>query len=184
MSNFDRMFDIVVGHEGGFTDDSADVGNWTGGAVGAGTCRGTKFGISAAAYPDLDIANLTLDDAKAIYQRDHWQHVAGDRLPGPLALLVFDASINNGPSRAARWLQQVVQVPQDGLIGQRTLDAVTRSAARPGGIVDLCVEFLAQRLMFMTSLPSWRTFGLGWARRLCRLPYETLDENQHDPQVS
>ena len=36
MSNFDRMFDFVVGHEGGFTANPADSGNWTGGAIGAG----------------------------------------------------------------------------------------------------------------------------------------------------
>ena len=71
MSNFDRMFDIVVGHEGGYTANPADRGNWTGGAIGSGTCRGTRFGISAAAYPGLDIANLTIDAAKALYQRDY-----------------------------------------------------------------------------------------------------------------
>jgi hypothetical protein len=66
MGNFDRVFDIVVGHEGGFTANPADCGNWTGGVIGTGTCRGTRFGISAAAYPDLDIANLSLDAAKAL----------------------------------------------------------------------------------------------------------------------
>ena len=112
MSNFDRMFDIVVGHEGGFTANPADPGNWTGGTIGAGICRGTKFGISAAAYPDLDIANLSLDAAKALYQRDYWQRIAGDRLPSAVALLVFDAAVNNGIGRAARWLQQVARVPR------------------------------------------------------------------------
>jgi lysozyme family protein len=180
MSNFDRLFDIVVGHEGGFTADPADPGNWTGGAIGTGTCRGTRFGISAAAYPDTDIAGLTLDAAKALYQRDYWQRISGDRLPAALALLVFDAAVNNGIGRAARWLQQVAQVSQDGVIGQRTLAAVDQSVARPGGITDLCAEFQAQRLLFMTSLPTWKTFGLGWARRLCRLPYESLDEDQRD----
>ena len=87
MGNFDRVFDIVVGHEGGFTANPADCGNWTGGVIGTGTCRGTRFGISAAAYPDLDIANLSLDVAKALYQRDYWQRIAGDRLPASLALL-------------------------------------------------------------------------------------------------
>src|ERR1700733_16121152 len=142
MSNFDRMFDIVAGHEGDFTADPADSGNWTGGAVGAGTCRGTRFGISAAAYPDLDIAALSLDAAKALYQRDYWQRIAGDLLPAALALLVFDAAINNGTNRALRWLQQVAQVPQDGVIGPRTFDAIGHAAARPGGITDLCAEFL------------------------------------------
>ena len=172
MSNFDRMFDIVAGHEGDFTADPADPGNWTGGAVGAGTCRGTRFGISAAAYPDLDIAALSLDAAKALYQRDYWQRIAGDLLPAPLALLVFDAAVNNGTSRAAHWLQLVAQVPQDGMIGEQTVHAIDRTVARQGGIVDLCSEFLALRLVFMTSLPTWKTFGIGWARRLCRLPYE------------
>jgi len=175
MSNFDRMFDIVVGHEGGYTADPADPGNWTSGAIGAGTCRGTRFGISAAAYPDLDIANLTLDAAKALYQRDYWQRIAGDRLPTALAVLVFDTAVNNGTRRAIRWLQQVTNVPQDGVIGDKTLDAVEHAAMQPGGTANLCAEFLAQRLVFLTSLPNWNTFGLGWARRLCRLPYETAD---------
>jgi hypothetical protein len=38
----------------------------------------------------------------------------------------------------------------------------------------LCAEFQALRLLFMAALPSWRTFGLGWARRLCLLPYQAL----------
>ena len=180
MGNFDRVFDIVVGHEGGFTAYPADCGYWTGGVIGTGTCRGTRFGISAAAYPDLDIANLSLDAAKALYQRDYWQRIAGDRLPASLALLVFDAAVNNGTGRAIRWLQQVVQVLQDGVIGQKTLSAVDQAAARPDGLIDLGAEFLAQRLLFMTSLPTWRTFGLGWARRLCRLPYEALALDQRD----
>jgi len=59
MSNFDGIFDFVVGSEGGFTDNPADPGNWTGGKIGAGECRGTRFGISAGAHPDLDIADQT-----------------------------------------------------------------------------------------------------------------------------
>ena len=110
MSDFDAIFDFVVGSEGGFTDNPADPGNWTGGKIGAGECRGTRFGISAGAYPELDIANLTLDAAKALYQRDYWDRIGGDRLPASIALLVFDAAINNGTGRAVRWLQQAVSV--------------------------------------------------------------------------
>jgi lysozyme family protein len=183
MSNFDRMFDIVVGHEGDFTANPADPGNWTGGTIGAGICRGTRFGISAAAYPDLDIANLSLDAAKALYQHDYWQRIAGDRLPSAVALLVFDAAINNGTGRAVRWLQQVAQVWQDGVIGEQTLGAIDRAAAGPNGVADLCVEYLSQRLMFMSSLATWKTFGIGWARRLCRLPYEAANAGYLDQSI-
>ena len=59
MDNFARCLAFTLRSEGGFTDNRADPGNWTGGQVGAGELRGTNFGISAAAYPQLDIANLT-----------------------------------------------------------------------------------------------------------------------------
>jgi lysozyme family protein len=31
-------------------------------------------------------------------------------LPGPLALVVFDAAVNSGPGRAVRWLQAALGV--------------------------------------------------------------------------
>ncbi len=173
MSSFDRILDVVLGSEGGFTDNPADPGNWTGGRVGIGQCRGTKFGISAAAYPDLDIANLSLDAARMVYRRDYWDRFSGDRLPSDLALLMFDAAVNNGVGRAVRWLQQAVGVDQDGILGLETLHAIGHVLAEPDGSDHLCIELLAQRLMFMSALPTWKTFGLGWARRLFRLPYQS-----------
>ena len=169
MSPFEHAFAIVIGHEGGFSNERADPGNWTGGAVGAGRLAGTKYGISAAAYPALDIANLALADAQAIYKRDYWDRVQADALPPPLALLVFDAAVNNGLGHAARWLQMAAGVAVDGQLGPATLAA---AASAPGAA--LCAEFQAQRLSFMASLPTWRAFGLGWARRLCALPYQSL----------
>ena len=87
MDAFAQAFEIVVGHEGGYSAEPQDPGNWTGGAVGQGHLAGTKFGISAAAYPDVDIAALTPDDAAAIYRHAYWERVHADALPPPLALL-------------------------------------------------------------------------------------------------
>ncbi len=171
MTAFDQAFRIVVGEEGGLSINPADPGNWTGGACGRGACLGTRYGISAAAYPDLTIAALTLDAARAIYRRDYWDRVEGDDLPPPLALLVFDAAVNNGVGRAVRWLQAAAGVTPDGVLGPRTLAAV---GAKTGQGAALLAEFQAQRLMFMAALPTWRSFGLGWARRLCRLPYAAV----------
>ena len=171
MAAFDQAFRIVIGEEGGLSVDAADPGNWTGGACGRGACLGTHFGISAAAYPGLAISTLTLDAARAIYRRDYWDAVQGDLLPPPLALLVFDAAVNNGVGRAVRWLQSAAGVMPDGVLGPHTLAAV---GAKGGQGAALLVEYQAQRLMFMAGLPTWRSFGLGWARRLCRLPYEAV----------
>src|SRR6185437_7679529 len=63
----------VLAHEGGYQAMPDDPGNWTGGKIGAGELKGTKFGLSAAAYPNLDIASLTEAEAAAIYCRDWWE---------------------------------------------------------------------------------------------------------------
>ena len=164
---FLRAFPIVVGAEGGLTTDPADPGNWTGGARGRGVCRGTQWGISAAAYPTLNIVRLTLSDAQALCRRDYWDRVRGDELPAAAALLVFDAAVNNGVSRAVHWRQMAAGVTADGVLGAQSMAAVH---ARP--LPALLTEFQAQRLVFMAGLPTWRSFGLGWARRLCRLPFD------------
>lgn len=171
MAVFDACFDIVVGSEGGLSLVSADPGNWTTGKVGVGVLRGTKFGISAASYPNTDISMLHIDDARTIYRRDFYDRVAGDKLPPPLALIVFDSAVNSGVSRAAKWLQQALGVPADGVIGPATLAAIQAQAGRGA---DLCAEVLALRIVFDASLPTWPTFALGWSRRLARLPFQSL----------
>ena len=168
MSAFDQAFAFVIGAEGGFTNNPKDPGNWTEPNC-TGKCAGTKYGISARAYPSLDIVNLTLDQAQAIYRRDYWDKIAGDHLPPPLALLVFDAAVNNGIGRAVLWVQAAVGVEPDGILGPITLGAMGGKLG-----VDLCVEFQAQRLAFMGGLPTWKNFGLGWSRRLSRLPFQAI----------
>jgi len=176
MTAFEQAFALLVGHEGGFCNEHVDPGNWTGGAVGRGQLRGTKYGISAAAYPAVDIVSLTQADAAAIYRRDYWDRLCGDDLPPPLALLLFDAAVNNGVDRAGKWLQETVGAAVDGWIGPGTLAAV-RHTTTEQGITAVCAEFMAQRLVFMASLPTWRVFGLGWARRLSLLPFQAVTMN-------
>ncbi len=171
MTVFDNAFRAVIGEEGGYTANSADPGNWTGAKCGAGECRGTKYGISAASYPNMNILALTLDDAKTIYRRDYWDHVRGDELPPAIALLVFDAAVNSGPDRALRWLQCVLRVDIDGVIGPVTLSAAQRCNGRGASIL---ADYQAQRILFLASLPTWRTFGLGWSRRVCNIQFEAL----------
>jgi len=176
MQLFDACFALLVGHEGDFQDDPKDPGNWTGGACGKGECRGTRFGISARSYPDVDVAGLSLDDARAIYIRDFWRASGADRLPPPLALLAFDLAVNSGPGRAIRLLQRAAEVPEDGAFGPQTLGAVTRAILKPdGGLDALCAEYLAQRALFMASLDNWDHCKKGWLRRLFTLSYQSTE---------
>jgi lysozyme family protein len=164
MDNFPRCIAFTLAQEGGFSDNAADPGNWTGGAVSKGALRGTNFGISAAAYPALDIAHLTQADAEAIYRRDYWSAISGDEFSLPLAFVAFDAAVNAGPRRAICWLQQAANVAADGVLGPATL-----AALKAGDAQTLAREALARRLEFSSHLPTWSVFGLGWTRRVLSL---------------
>jgi lysozyme family protein len=180
MPAFESAFTIIVGHEGSVLDMTrSDTGNWTGGAVGVGKLAGSRYGISAASYPTLDIAALTLAGAAAIYRRDYWAAVRADELPPMLALLVFDAAVNNGVGQAVRWLQIAVDAEPDGHFGPLTMRAVVASMVK--GPAGVCIELMAQRTQFMASSSDWKTFGLGWARRLCALPFQACRDMGESP---
>lgn len=159
--NFDEAFKITVGHEGGFTQNPKDAGNWTGGKVGVGINKGTKYGIASNSYPNLDIKNLTLDQAKAIYKRDYWNKAKCDELPNGLRFHVFDVSVNSGVSRGIKTLQQAVGVTADGIIGPKTI-----AAAKSQNESDILLRFYAFRTEFYTSLSTFPTFGKGWMNRV------------------
>lgn len=163
-SAFDAAFRIVVGEEGGYSADPADAGNWTGGAVGVGVLLGTKYGISAAAYPALDIEHLTLADAQAIYRRDYWDRIAGNDLADALALTVFDSAVNQGVFRASTILQSAVGVTQDGDIGPETLAAVAHA-----DVLDTLAQVTWLRQCSYYSDAAWKIYGHGWSKRLATI---------------
>ena len=159
---FEQCFAVTVGQEGVLSLDPSDRGNYASGRVGVGPLVGSKYGLSAMSYPLLDIRNLTLDQVKAIYARDYFDKAGCDSLPPPLAMLVFDSAVNCGPGIAAKWLQEAVGVPRDGMIGPGTLAAV---AEHQGQGLRLLATYQAIRLRYMSSLAGW-SHNRGWADRL------------------
>jgi len=155
MSAFDQAFEIVVGHEGGYSNNSSDPGGET------------MYGISKRSYPDIVISTLTLDQAKAIYERDYWNKAGCDLCDPGLALVLFDAAVNNGVGQAVRWLQAAVGATADGAIGPATKAAIANADPQ-----EALVAMHAARIHFMAGLSTWSTFGRGWSRRLAHLPYQ------------
>jgi lysozyme family protein len=169
--NFDQAFDRLIGHEAGYSIDSRDPGNWTGGRPNVGTLLGTKFGIAANTYPDLDIKNLTLEQSKAIYYRDWWLKTGADQIDGAIVFQMWDFAVNAGMGTAKRALQRAAGVADDGQIGPLTIKAVK---AMP--VTDILMRFNAQRLRYYTSLSTWATYGKGWTNRVAgNLDYAAED---------
>ena len=147
MLSFDAAFDRLLGHEGGYVNDTRDPGGET------------NWGISKRSYPHVDIAKLTRDDAKAIYKRDFWDPL-GDAHPA-IKFQLFDFAVNSGIQTAVRKLQQAVGVADDGHWGPISADKLARLDPN-----DVLLKLLGLRLRFMTDLATWNTFGRGWARRI------------------
>ncbi|RWC58903.1 glycosyl hydrolase 108 family protein [Mesorhizobium sp.] len=143
-SNFAEALAITLAYEGGYSTVKSDPGNWTGGKVGSGVLKGTKYGIAASAHPDLDIKNLTLDDAGKIYKPQYWDKVSGDRLASGVDLVTWDYAVNSGPSRALKALL----------------------ASVGGTDVQTVKKICAKRLGFLQSLAIWKTFKGGWSSRV------------------
>lgn len=158
MISFDVAFARLVDHEGGYTDDPRDPGNWTGGKAGVGVLKGTKFGIAANTYGWLDIKNLTLSQAKEIYREDFWD-VIGTAHPA-VKFQLFDAAVNHGRPNAVRMLQRAVGVADDGEWGPVSQAALDRMETN-----DVLLRFVAYRLKFWVALNAFDTYGRGWVRR-------------------
>lgn len=158
MITFDKAFDRLISHEGGYSDDPRDAGNWTGGAQGVGQLKGTRFGIAASSYGYLDIKNLGLEDAKEIYRRDFWD-ACGAAHPA-IKFQVFDASVNHGRGNAIRFLQRAVKVADDGDWGVKSQAALESMDAN-----DVLLRFLGHRLKFWASLQKFDIYGRGWTNR-------------------
>lgn len=171
MDRFNTFIDRILAHEGGYTDDRRDPGNWTGGMVGVGQLKGTKFGIAASSYPLVDIENLTRGQAIEIYRRDFWLAIGADALKPAIAFQLLDAAVNHGIGNARRMLQTAVGVAPDGRIGPVTKAAILATSAE-----DLILQFLAARVEFYASLSKFDTFGRGWMRRMVgNIRYAAMD---------
>lgn len=173
MSDFDIAFERMYKNEGDFQNDPSDRGNWTTGKVGQGRLKGTKMGISAMSYPHLDIKNLSYDTIKTIYKTDWWDKYEIHLLPEALRYQMFDAAIHHGFFNSAKLVQRAAGVKADGIIGP-----ITRNALFETDENDLLLNFLAERLLFMTSVPTWKLYGKGWARRIAHnLKYGAMDND-------
>lgn len=167
--NFQPALADVLVHEGGYTADPRDPGNWTGGKRGVGVLKGTKKGISAASFPHLDIKSLNDNQIADIYHGKYWVPIRGDDLPAGVDLSTMDYGVNSGVSRSAKDLQRVLGVGVDGRIGPVTVLAA--KVADPRIVIK---GHCGRRMGFLRSLAIWNTFGKGWSRRVAGVEAKAL----------
>jgi len=146
----------LLEHEGGYVNHPSDPG----GETNLGVTRAVYEQYAGRQVMDGEMEGLTHDDVYPIYKENYWDRVRADDLPSGVDWAVFDWGVNSGTSRAAKALQRIVGVEQDGGIGPMTLQAV--ASIEPVDIVD---QMHYMREGFYRSLSTFDTFGRGWLRR-------------------
>jgi lysozyme family protein len=154
---FNKAVEIVLAHEGGYSDNPADLGG------------ATNYGISSVHNPDVDVENLTRDEAVEISFAKYWSGNGYELLPERLAIKVFDLAVNMGRPAAVCCLQRALRavgqlVGIDGVLGPETAGAA-------GMLCELAVlaalrsEAAGEYRVILLRNPSQATFAAGWMSR-------------------
>jgi lysozyme family protein len=149
MAEFDLAIPIVLSNEGGLVDNPNDPGGLT------------KYGISKASYPDLDIKNLTVEQATAIYLRDFW--LFGGIDSQDVATKMLDSYVNLRHA-AIKIAQQIVGAEVDGSYGPVTEDLINKMV--PMTFLNFFRYGLAEHYKnIVVANPKEAEFLPGWLRR-------------------
>jgi len=153
---FLRVVGEVLENEGGYRNDPDDPGGET------------NFGISRRSYPDLDIQNLSRDEAIGIYYRDWWDRygyhlIDNEEIAGEL----LDLAVNMGAQRAHTLVQISVnqtseeRLKIDGVLGSLTRRAINQHPCPAW----LLADFKLRVIGYYLSLAGKRKFLAGWVGR-------------------
>ncbi len=157
--SWDKLVEGVVKREGGYVDNPADPGGET------------NYGISARAYPNVDIKGLSFVEAQMIMDNDYGNSsgawYAWLKNEYVLADMLLDTAVNMGVRRTMIFLQEGIQdVSVDGRWGPKTKARMYEVMASELHTQKLVLYLAVNRLRHYTNLTGFNTFGRGWTRRV------------------
>jgi lysozyme family protein len=155
--NWEDCFARVLKHEGGFVNHPKDPGGMT----NLGVTKANWEAFLGRDVSEADMRALTPDSVKPFYKAMYWDKMRCDDLPSGVDYAAYDFAVNSGVGRSAKYLQRIAGVTDDGVIGNKSVEAIC--AYDPAQMVnDLC----DMRLTFLKSLSNFATFGRGWESRV------------------
>ena len=167
---FQDALKFLLAREGGYVDHPSDPGGET------------NLGISRRSYPNENIVGMTRERAGYLYHRDYWLPNRCDEMTRWVALPLFDFAVN-APARSARiCLQKIIGAKADGVLGPRSMAALTAAVKKNGEtwvglqLIDARLQRYIRRVRQGRSSPK---FLLGWTRRLHHLIIELYEGELH-----
>ncbi len=153
--NYKEIIKITLHHEGGYVHDPKDLGGET------------NFGIAKRWYPDLDIKNLTEEDAAEIYKKDYWDKYKLDKMPENLQHIYFDMVVNMGVRNAGKIIQRACKakgcdIEVDGIVGSGTRKAINDCNLEKDRVKAYRIKYYCD---LVNKKPEQERFFYGWVRR-------------------
>ena len=157
---FDTAFGRLMSYEGGYSNDPDDPGGET------------NFGISKRSFPEVDIANLTEEQAKVIYLEKFWIPLRLNHVVEPnIAAEIFEQGVNLGNKMAVKNAQSALNYLGGGLKVDGDMGPVTVGAIN--GFKDQHLLFrILNGIQFCYYLNlvkvnlKQRKYARGWLRRI------------------
>jgi len=167
----------VLLHEGGYVNNPKDAG------------KRTNLGITQKVYetflgrkligPDTDapkgqpmseaesvMRNLPKGNAIAIYKKNYWDMVQGDKIKSyAVAYALFDQAVNRGHNKVVSQAQAILGVPVDGVAGPIFVAAINKMPEKT--FLDKFLAASKQSYIdIVKNNPSQSVFLNGWMKRL------------------
>ena len=113
---------------------------------------------------NVNIKDLTVEEAKDIYFNEYWKKFNCEQFAKPVGEVYFDCCVNTGARQSNKFLQRAVGTNPDGIIGPKTLAAIHSADA-----YKLAFKIIDQRQTFYENLAYNKTplkkFLKGWTNR-------------------
>jgi lysozyme family protein len=168
--DFEKSLKFVLEHETVYAKGHYGQLDWAISENEEGDSGGlTKFGIDQQSHPEVDIENLTVEEASLIYRREYWEKAHCYEMQWPLSQVQFDGAVNTGIGQQMKFLQRACEVNADGAWGPNTRRAMNEAVEQLGAVAvakHCCdqKEVFYRRLVEMK--PHTARFLKGWLNRL------------------
>lgn len=165
MAVFADVWPMILRHEGGYVDHPADKGGPTNFGITLKTLDAYLKGGSLLPVTAFDVKNLNVTTAMKIYVDRYWSVIrAGEIQSQTVANAFMDMAVLMGPAQAAKLMQSVFGIKQDGIVGPVTLAQINASTERNtlAKFYMACTNFLV-RLAAID--PTQVVFLTNWMKR-------------------
>lgn len=175
--NFTKALNLVLEYEGGYVNDPTDTGGET--------C----FGITRKNHPSLEMweiidhlkkintpvknigklaaeYNQVKSSVESVYKKKYWDVCRCDDLPAKLDFYVFDSAVQHGTKNAGKFLQKLLKITVDGIIGKQSVASAKSFTGDQKQYLEIRRAFYDQ---IIKKNPTQEKFRKGWYNRLNKL---------------